>query len=104
MSRRVGRPRSLRFQSWYFALLAAAAAAFSVYGPATGRPAMAAIGLPLAVFFTWGSWMISPAHVRRWQPGRLSRLLDRFFDRLGIEWLTGPKSRNDSADPLDRDV
>lgn len=64
---------------------------------------MAVIGLPLALLFGWGAWMISPAHVRRRRPGRVDRLLDRFFDRLGIEWLTGPKSRHDDAGSVDRD-
>jgi hypothetical protein len=51
---------------------------------------MALIGPPLALFFGFIAWLISPSHVKKGHPGALARLQERLFVRLGIEWLTGP--------------
>jgi hypothetical protein len=44
----------------------------------------------MTILFGLVAWLISPGHLARAQPGKVGALQDRFFNRLGIEWFTGP--------------
>jgi hypothetical protein len=100
MSRPFG-PRQLRWLSAYSLLLASASFIAAVVGLATARPAMALFAFPMCAFFLFGSWVLSPSHVRNTKP-LLALHQQRFFDWLGIEWLSGARHRGSKGEPDDR--
>jgi len=86
---RISGPRELRRLSVYFLFLALLGLGAGVLGLATGRPAMAAFGVPFFAFMLLISRGLSPSRLPR-SDDRLVAAQERFFRRLGIKWLSGP--------------
>ena len=80
-------------------VIGALSAGFAIYGLVTDHLGMTLIGLPTSAYFAVLSWLSSPKHQRSSDPEAAPGPLDRFFDRLGIEWLSGPKAPQDDASP-----
>jgi hypothetical protein len=74
--------------------------AAGVVGLATARPGMAIIGLPLCAFMFLIARGLSPSHLPR-SDDRLVAAQERFFQRLGIKWLSGPDPIDSPAEPKD---
>lgn len=86
---------SQRGLSLYLSVLGVAALGLSVLGVVTGRPAMAVIGLPLAVLFGGAAWGLSNRGLRRFEDGRLAHAQDRFFATKVMRRLVPPPKPRD---------
>ena len=95
----MGRSESTRFTkrktvnrrlAVFTGLLGTGCSGVGLGGFVAGKWGLLAIFGPLAVFYGWGTWMLSPRPVAETKVRKHYERQNAFFKRLRIKWLIGP--------------